>query len=341
MLVETRGEDYDRSNPLWREQYIFTGEQRGPRTKDSFPPRLPGRLPTREPLRFTAIHGGEQQQQQNFVSSSSSSSSFNGPPALLDRWLQHHRSRKGTITIDLGEPEVVNEPVEEINNEVNDMEEVSDLLLNETNFTSVATGNQDQSDNRYTHTTLPLLRVPKLPRPIMRKPELPPVPKHQNVELSISITPTSLLRLIHNLLQTSAGFAGAFGATLRLLAPMILARRVISTVGYICYDYYNGRYIRTTYNKHSELMQQYEIPSALRACSRMGLQLLSMVVVGTIVRIILNPAPCLMPTVACHYWYGSIWVTSVLLASQSMRYWVSGGRFFYFSLLLLLPWTMV
>jgi hypothetical protein len=151
------------------------------------------------------------------------------------------------------------------------------------------------------------------------------VQRDPQVELTVSVSPTSLLRLLHSLGLASVGALAAFAATLRLLAPMIVARRILSSIGYICYDYYNGRYIRTTYHKRLQTLQELEIPSVLRAGGRMAVQLFAMVVVGWFTRVLLQAAPCFLPEVACRYWFGSVWVSSVLLTGPLMELWVSSA----------------
>ena len=174
-------------------------------------------------------------------------------------------------------------------------------------------------------------------RRLVGRPRLPLSQPDPTVELTVSISPISLLRLLHIMGVATAGALGAFGATLRLVAPMIVARRLISSIGYICYDYYNGRYIRTTYHKRLRNLEDLEIPSALRACGRMGAQLFVMVVVGGMTRMLLQAAPCGLPDLACRYWFGSVWVGSVLLAGSSIERWVrewclrSRGNMYMFS----------
>ena len=47
----------------------------------------------------------------------------------------------------------------------------------------------------------------------------------EGMEISLSIDPASTVRLATIVIQASSGFLGAFLGTLRLLAPMIVARR--------------------------------------------------------------------------------------------------------------------
>jgi hypothetical protein len=146
---------------------------------------------------------------------------------------------------------------------------------------------------------------------------------NQNIEVSLSFDPSSAVRLVKTSVEASAGGLGAFVATLRLLAPMIVARKLLTSIGYICYDYYNGRYLRTTYKKRVQDMHFYEIPSALRAAGRSGLQLVGMALTGKVFQLGLNRAPCWMPTSLCQYWYGMVWLGAVLAAGRAAEVWVS------------------
>lgn len=158
--------------------------------------------------------------------------------------------------------------------------------------------------------------------------------KEQPVEISLSVDAISLFRLSKIIGMASMGFFGAFGATLRLLAPIIVARRCLAFVAYAWLDHYNGRFLRTTYNDRLQDFQKYEIPSVLRSCGRSTTQLVAMGIVGRVVREILKRMPCWMPSRICQQFYGVIWACLVLLARRGADLWVSGHiaasiRFFF------------
>jgi hypothetical protein len=265
-------------NPLWREDYLYTGELRGPVTKAT-KPRKPVICST-SPLPTLLKGGGEV-------------TSMDPPPPLVEKLL-HFRSKRGKIRIDLGEPKVEEPGIATVRRIVRS---------SSSNSTTTASNNYTR-----TATLIPLSRKALESSSTLGG--------HQNIELSLSVDPLSLVRLGANLAKTSAGVLGAFAATLRLLAPMIVARRCLTTVGYACYDYYNGRYLRTTYNKRLLNMQEYEIPSALRALGRAGIQLVAMGLAGSITPLLLNRALCWMPQRICEYWYGMVWILSVLGAAR-------------------------
>jgi tryptophan-rich sensory protein len=145
----------------------------------------------------------------------------------------------------------------------------------------------------------------------------------KDFQLSLSVDPFSTARLIHTLAVTCISLVSALAGTLRLVAPMIAAKRFITTIGYIFYDHYNGRYIRTTYTRRMRRMQEYEIIAGLRGTGRCILQILSVGLVGGIVGFVMDRAPCLIrPAWICHWWYGTIWITSIHTAGWAMELWL-------------------
>jgi tryptophan-rich sensory protein len=138
----------------------------------------------------------------------------------------------------------------------------------------------------------------------------------QSIQLALSIDPFSFAVLIRNLIFTTGGIFAAFTGTLKLLAPMILAKRILTTLGYIFYDHYNGRYIRTQYTRRMRHLQEYEVIASSRALGRCLVQTLAMGSVGKFVLFAMNwAAPCLLqPTWLCDWWYGVVWMSFVYMA---------------------------
>lgn len=188
-------------------------------------------------------------------------------------------------------------------------------MLGLSNVTTTYNNNDNNNNNVATTTATALV-------PLLTSRLLEPS-GNQNMEISLSLDPSSAVRLVQISVEASAGGLGAFVATLRLLAPMIVARKFLTSIGYICYDYYNGRYLRTTYKKRIQDFHFYEIPSALRAAGRSGLQLVGMALTGKVFCLGLNKAPCWMPTTLCQYWYGMVWLGAVLAAGRATEVWVS------------------
>lgn len=151
-----------------------------------------------------------------------------------------------------------------------------------------------------------------------------PPPLSPDFQLSLSVDPFSTVRLIHTLAVTCIGFVSAFAGTIRLVAPMIAAKRLLTTIGYIFYDHYNGRYIRTTYTRRMRRMQEYEVIAGLRGAGRCLLQILCVGTVARIVGFIMDRAPCLTrPAWICHWWYGTVWISSIHAAGWAMQSWLA------------------
>uniref|UniRef100_A0A6U9Y6B9 Uncharacterized protein n=1 Tax=Pseudo-nitzschia australis TaxID=44445 RepID=A0A6U9Y6B9_9STRA len=143
-----------------------------------------------------------------------------------------------------------------------------------------------------------------------------------NIEVSLSVDPFSLGSLIRCLVASGANVASVYIGTLKLLGPMLLAKQCLSTVGYIFYDHYNGRYLRTTLNKRVRYLQEYEIIAAARAASRSLLQILCMGLTGRFLGFLLERTNCFpYPLWLCHWWYGVVWLASVCAIGWACEEW--------------------
>mmetsp|Transcript_20035 Transcript_20035/g.28508 ORF Transcript_20035/g.28508 Transcript_20035/m.28508 type:complete len:521 (-) Transcript_20035:236-1798(-) len=101
--------------------------------------------------------------------------------------------------------------------------------------------------------------------------------EHQMEPQQIVITAdfASILRLLFIIAKMSATVSSAFVGTLRLLAPMIVARRAILSLSEIIMDYMRGRYFRSTYSRlERAYLRYYEAPAAMRAIARSIAQIL-------------------------------------------------------------------
>lgn len=147
---------------------------------------------------------------------------------------------------------------------------------------------------------------------------------NSNFQLSLSVDPFSTARLLRALALTCVGLISAFAGTLRLVAPMIAAKRCLTTIGYIFYDHYNGRYIRTAYTRRMRRMQEYEIIAGLRGTGRCLLHILCVGLVGRTVGYVMDRAPCLIrPARICDWWYGAVWISSVYAVGWAMEFWLT------------------
>jgi tryptophan-rich sensory protein len=142
-----------------------------------------------------------------------------------------------------------------------------------------------------------------------------PTSTSSNVKVALALDPFSLATLVRNGLVASTNLVSAVFGTIQLMGPMILAKRILTTLGYIFYDHYNGRYLRTTYTRRMRHMQEFEVIASARALGRFLLQCWVMSMVGSLVSWTMNhpwtPSCLLQPTRVCHGWYGIVWMTLV------------------------------
>ncbi|CAB9509861.1 expressed unknown protein [Seminavis robusta] len=108
----------------------------------------------------------------------------------------------------------------------------------------------------------------------------------------------------------------AFLGTLRLLGPMVFARRVLAQGGELVSDYMMGRYMRTTFDHwERKYWKEYQGPAATRSCGRCFIHAAILMLLGKLMEWMIRPdnPPCLIPqTGACHWWCGLLWVVSVV-----------------------------
>ena len=134
-------------------------------------------------------------------------------------------------------------------------------------------------------------------------------------QLQVTLTPETLLPLALILIRASSTTLTAFVGTLRLLAPMLVARKTLLVIGDIGCDYLRGRYFRTTYTRlERAYLRYYEAPAALRAIARVTSQIIIFVIlqkamgwmVGT------NHPPCRAEHRGLAFLCGTLWIFSVV-----------------------------
>lgn len=313
------------NNPLWREEFLYTGERRGPNFSSNA-----GKLPRYYPRKM-------QSEERNLVlyerllKGGSSTTTATAPLHQMDdRELEQDpilklfqwKRKKGKIIIDLGSARTVEQYPQPQGQALLQ----STATTNSTMVTSTPTNNNNQYARRQQEQRQMSLHRQQsaleqsASSPISTISDFQTQPRHSkdNWEISLLIDPSSCIRMLQTFFKGSAGCLGAALACLRLLAPMIVARRVLLFFGYIGLDYYNGRYLRTTYNKRLANLEQYEIPSYFRAGSRILGQWLGMHVVGSyILEPILQWAPCWFTwKPLCGFWHGSVWILGILATAR-------------------------
>lgn len=133
-----------------------------------------------------------------------------------------------------------------------------------------------------------------------------------------------MVTLLRTLIVASTSTLAALFATIQLVGPMILAKRIVTTLGYIFYDHYNGRYLRTTYTRRMQHMQEFEVIASARALGRFVLQVWTMALTGSMVGFVMDhpwmPTCCWFPpnNGLCHLWYGMVWMGAVYMAGWGM-----------------------
>lgn len=132
------------------------------------------------------------------------------------------------------------------------------------------------------------------------------------VSIQVQLDPFALVRMVQNSLYLGASFTSAFAATLRFLAPLVVARRGLNWMGEVCMDWYRGRYLRTTYHQvHHGYHKKYQVPAALRSIGRLSAQITILFVLGRFMEYVvigLDGSHCYLPGENCTWWCCIVWM---------------------------------
>jgi hypothetical protein len=139
---------------------------------------------------------------------------------------------------------------------------------------------------------------------------------------SVQIDPASFGRLLM-LASNALYFVGlATLGSLRLLAPLLVARRVLNVLGELLMDWYRGYYLRTTYESMQlQYYHYYQGPAILRSVGRLVSQIGLFFVLGRVMEwmVGLSHAPCVIVHDhrgvmggGCHWWCGVLWLIAVV-----------------------------
>jgi tryptophan-rich sensory protein len=141
-----------------------------------------------------------------------------------------------------------------------------------------------------------------------------------NESLSISLDPFAAIRLMTLLGLAFKSFFGAFVGTLKLLGPLIFARRVLAQVGELVTDYMMGRYLRRTYDHlERKYWKEYQGPAACRSFARCLIHTLALLWLGRLMEwmVGLSHPPCVIDQKGtCHWWCGLLWIVAVIGAGN-------------------------
>mmetsp|Transcript_12966 Transcript_12966/g.23488 ORF Transcript_12966/g.23488 Transcript_12966/m.23488 type:complete len:608 (-) Transcript_12966:294-2117(-) len=138
--------------------------------------------------------------------------------------------------------------------------------------------------------------------------------------ITISIDPSGAKIITTGAFKGSVSLLNACTGTLRLIGPLIVARRALNECYYFLFDYFTGRYLRTTYTRVERLYLRFvEKPAALRSLARTSSQLcitfLLSKVMGWLVGI--HHAPCHSDGRGLAFFCGILWIGTVLGTSYA------------------------
>jgi hypothetical protein len=133
--------------------------------------------------------------------------------------------------------------------------------------------------------------------------------------VTASVDPAAVFRLIWLCSQGAGSLGLAMSGTLRLLAPLIVARRCLNWIGDIGNDWYTGRYLRKTYRRmEHNYWRYYQVPAVLRSAGRLAAQLILLTTLGKVMEswVGLSHSPCLDGSGGCYWWCGILWIVAVV-----------------------------
>lgn len=134
-------------------------------------------------------------------------------------------------------------------------------------------------------------------------------------KIRVSVDPQAFGRLVPILFVSCTTFLSAFMATLRLLAPLVISKRILCSIGNLISDWYTGRYFRTTYTRLEKLyIHYYETPATFRALLRTISQWCIYLLLGKLMGYLvgITHKPCRSEGRGLALTCGLLWVGSVV-----------------------------
>ena len=134
-------------------------------------------------------------------------------------------------------------------------------------------------------------------------------------KIRLSMDSLALSRLIPVLLFAfSSLFSATFG-TLRILAPLVISKQIIVSIGKLVSDWYTGRYFRKTYSRLENIyLHYYETPATFRALSRTLSQWIVYLALARIMgwMVGITHPPCRSEGRGLAFFCGLLWMGSVV-----------------------------
>jgi tryptophan-rich sensory protein len=145
-------------------------------------------------------------------------------------------------------------------------------------------------------------------------------------QIYVSADLASFIRIACVIAKVSASASTAFVGTLRLLAPMIVARRAVLSLSEVILDYMRGRYFRSTYSRlERAYLRYYEAPAALRAMARSLSQILIFFWLSMMMSWLTGIATSGSFSDSVSFLEGLLWISSVIGSghafTQYVAYW--------------------
>ena len=147
-------------------------------------------------------------------------------------------------------------------------------------------------------------------------------------ELTVDLDVNGLQRLLSTLLALIGGTIGATFATFRIVAMLIVGRRLLNAIAFVFkdiilnlpIDYLTGYYLRKTFTRlERAYLRYYELPSALRAIARTGSQICILFLVASIIGWVyaMGDPPCREEGKGLSMICSVLWITAVVAAGRA------------------------
>ena len=147
-------------------------------------------------------------------------------------------------------------------------------------------------------------------------------------EVTVDLDINGLQRLLSTLPALIGGTIGATFATFRIVAMLIVGRRLLNAIAFVFkdiilnlpIDYLTGYYLRKTFTRlERAYLRYYELPSALRAIARTGSQICILFLVASIIGWVyaMGDPPCREEGQGLSMICSALWIVAVVAAGRA------------------------